>query len=437
MRGAAAWVVERTTASLAPSSTFLESAKSRCDSRDHGLLRELALGTLRWLRRLDGVIAEASSRPLERIDPKLHALLRVATYQLLFLDRMPAHAAVHEAVEAARRVTHRGGVSFANAVLRRIARDRSLAAWPVRAQDSVVRMAIEYSHPNFLVRRWLERYGEAKTLALLQANNRPKPLPLLAFRDRGGREVLAEALIDQGVEVEPSSLAPFGLLVRAGNPLESASYQSGAFYLQDEASQAVALIPAPKAGERILDAAAAPGGKSFSILAAEPDAKVTLADVDLARASRLRANLTRLRRPLPLLIADAGQAACRTETYDRVILDLPCTGTGTLRKHPELKWRISESEIGRLARQSLRLLEGSANQVRSGGLLVAITCSLEPEENEAVIARFLDENQAFAPVDLASQLTYPLDGQITGLGAWQIRPAGDHDGFTAHVLARR
>ncbi len=298
-------------------------------------------------------------------------------------------------------------------------------------------MAIEHSHPDFLVRRWVARYGEDETRALLAANNRPKPLPLLAFRDRGGREALAEALIDQGVEVEPSSLAPLGLLVRDGNPLESIAYEAGAFYLQDEASQAVALIPPPKPGERILDAAAAPGGKGFSILAAEPEAQVTLADVDLLRVARLRTNLKRLGRDVPLMIADAGRPACGNETFDRVILDLPCTGTGTLRKHPELKWRISEPEVGRLARQSLRLLAGSANVVRPGGLLVAITCSLEPEENEAVVARFLDDHAAFAPVDLTSVLSYPMADQITGMGAWQIRPAGDHDGFTVHVLARR
>lgn len=436
VRSAAAWVVERTLASLAPSSVYLESALQQCEPRDHGLLRELALGTLRWLRRLDHVIACASHRPFDDIEPRLHAPLRVAAYQLLFLDRVPAHAVVNEAVEQARGVTHRGGVSFTNAVLRRIARQPRLRDWPVTSDDKITRLAIETSHPDFLVRRWLERFGRARTRALLEANNQPKALHLLTFRDRGGSAPLAEALIDRGLTVEPSDLAPLGLVVRRGNPLRSPAYRRGDFYLQDEASQAAALIPPPQPGERVLDAAAAPGGKSFALLAVEPSLEPFLADVSPSRIGTLRANLKRLGRRLPLVVADAGQPAFRGR-FDRVVLDLPCTGTGTLRKHPELKWRISESEIGRLARQSLRLLEGVAPLVRPGGLLVAITCSLEREENEDVVARFRRRHPELVPLGLAGRLSYPHERWIVGPGLWQVLPAGDHDGFTVHVLEHR
>ncbi len=436
VRVCAAWVVERTLATLAPSSTYLISALARCDEPDHGLLRELALGTLRWRRRLDHVITLASSRRFEKIDPALHAPLRVAAYQLLFLDRVPAHAAVNEGVEHARRLTHRGGASFTNAVLRRIARDPSLDAWPVAEEDPVRRLAIEKSHPDFLVERWCERLGGERARALLDANNRPKAMQLLAFRDRGGRELLAETLIDEGVGVEPSVLSPVGLIVREGNPLKSEAYTAGAFYLQDEASQAAALVPPLRPGERIFDAAAAPGGKSFTALAAEPDVRLLLADVSPRRLGTLRQNLCRLGRALPVLAADAGRPPLAGR-FDRVILDLPCTGTGTLRKHPELKWRISESEVGRLSRQSLRLLRGAAPLVAEGGLLVAITCSLEPEENEEVVARFLDEHRELERVELGELLTYPLDGSIAGPGFWRILPDGEHDGFTVHALRRR
>ena len=271
---------------------------------------------------------------------------------------------------------------------------------------------------------------------MLVANNRRKPLSLLAFRDRGGSALLAERLIDQDIAVEPSSLAPQGLLVRAGQPLDSESYRRGDFYLQDEASQAVALLPTPRAGERVLDAAAAPGGKAFSLVAAEPDVQVLMSDVSVSRVNVLRANLERLDRTLPVMVADAGRPASG-DRFDRVILDLPCTGTGTLRKHPELKWRISESEIGRLARQSLRLLEGAACQVAAKGCLVAITCSLEREENEDVVAAFLRRHPAFAPLELEDRVAFPLRAGIRGPGRWQLLPGGDHDGFTAHVLERR
>ncbi len=436
MRVSAAWVVERTLATLAPSSEFLSSALGRLDERDHALLRQLALGTLRWMRRLDQVIAAASNRPLKKIEPALRTPLRIAAYQLLFLDRVPAHAAVSEAVDHARRLTHRGGASFTNAVLRRIAREPDLAAWQVDEKDPCRRLAIENSHPDFLVARWNERFGSRRTVALIEANNRPKALHLLAFRDRGGRELLAENLIDEAIAVEPSKISPLGLVVRAGNPFHTAAFRRGEFYVQDEAGQAAALVPPLRPGERVFDAAAAPGGKSFTLLGADPSVRLVLADAATPRLATLRGNLRRLQRRLPVIAADAGRPPIG-RPFDRVILDLPCTGTGTLRKSPELKWRISEREIGRLRSQSLRLLAGAAPLVAEGGYLVAITCSLEAEENEEVVERFLTDHPAFAPLPLEDYLDYPLDRWIVGPGAWRIFPAAEHDGFTVHALVRR
>jgi 16S rRNA (cytosine967-C5)-methyltransferase len=269
----------------------------------------------------------------------------------------------------------------------------------------------------------------------MDANNRAKPMQLLAFRDRGGRELLAEALIDEGLEVEPATLSPLGLTVRRGNPLATSAFQRGDFYIQDEASQAAALMPPPRPGETVFDAAAAPGGKSFSLMAREPGVRIVAGDVSLARASTLRANLRRLRRELPLVLGDAGEPGLRGP-FDRVILDLPCSGTGTLRRHPELKWRISEGEIGRLTRQALRLFDGAAPLVAPGGLLVAITCSLEREENEDVVARFLEADRNFAPEPLEGALEPLLAGGLLGPGAWRTLTGGDHDGFTVHVLRK-
>jgi 16S rRNA (cytosine967-C5)-methyltransferase len=366
---------------------------------------------------------------------------------------VPAHAAVHEAVEQAHQITHRGGASFVNGVLRRIARAPRLEDWPVTeaaSPDPVRRLAIEMSHPDFLVERWWDRFGAERTRDLLAADNRAKPLQLLAFRDRGGRELLAEALIDEGLEIEPATLSALGLTVRRGNPLATAAFARGDFYIQDEASQAAALIPPPLPGESVLDAAAAPGGKSFSLLAREPRVAVTLADVSVARAAVLRANCARLRRPLPLALADAGALAWEDRVAavaadalhppfrpaQAVLLDAPCTGTGTLRRHPELKWRISEGEIGRLTRQALRLLAGMAPHTAPGGTLVAITCSLEREENEDVVSRFLATHPEFSPLPLESVLESPAAAGISGPGAWRILTGGDHDGFSVSVLAK-
>jgi 16S rRNA (cytosine967-C5)-methyltransferase len=435
VRSAAARVLDRSLASRSPTGHFLDQASTDLDDRDRRLLRELVFGTLRWLRRLDQIIVSAASRPLDEIDPPLHSPLRLAVYQLLYLDRIPPHAAVNEAVEEARRRTHRGGAAFVNAVLRRVAEQPQLEAWPIAETDAVRHLAIESSHPDFLVARWWEWFGEVRTRELVAANNRPKPLHLLAFEDRGGRRRLAEALATEGVETESSSLSPLGLVVRSGNPVDTEAFARGDFYLQDEASQVSALLPAPAAGEVILDAAAAPGGKSFALLAGEPAVEVHATELSLERLLTLRANIARLGRRLPLAAADALSPPFK-RSFDRVVVDLPCTGTGTLRKHPELKWRVSPEELGRLSGQAQKLLGGAAPLVRPGGLLVAITCSLEPEENEEMAAAFLAATPAFAPYELESGLEAPLREMITGPGSWQILPGGDHDGFTVQVLRR-
>jgi 16S rRNA (cytosine967-C5)-methyltransferase len=435
VRAEAAGVVERTLQSRAPVDAFLASSSARCDPRDVGLLWELVLGTLRWLRRIDHVLALASDRPLDRIEAPLLAPLRIGAYQLLFLDRVPSHAVVNEAVEHAMSLTHRGGASFVNAVLRRIARDPALDSWPVEERDPVRRLAIELSHPDFLVERWWKRLGEEATRRLLEANNRPKPMHLLAFRDRGGRELLAESLIDEGCEVEASVLSPLGLKVSSGSPLSTEAYRRGDFYVQDEAAQAASLLPLPAPGERILDVAAAPGGKSFALQAIEPRVQCTLADVSPARLGVLRSNLRRMGRSAALIAADARRPpfSCR---YDRVVVDAPCTGTGTLRKHPELKWRLSPAEVSRLAAQATALVDASSDLVRPGGLLVVITCSLEEEENEEVMERLLSKHDDFQPAPLDRLLGGATAQHVVAPGLWRAWTGDDHDGFTTTVMVR-
>lgn len=437
VREVASWVIDRTLASLAPADTFLQGTLDRFDERDRGLLKELVYGTLRWLRRLDAVIERASDRSIDRIDEALLSPLRVAVYQLLFLDRIPAHAAVNEAVAQARRFTHRGGASFTNAVLRRIARSPRLEAWPVDEADPVRRLAIEWSHPDFLVDGWLACFGLDRTRTILDANNRSKPLHLLAFKDRGGRELLAEELIDGEVEVVPSRLSRLGLEVRSGDPFSSPAFARGDFYVQDEASQAAALVPLPRPGERILDAAAAPGGKTFSLLAREPSVRPVAADISAARLAILTENLRRLGRRVPVVEADATRPPFAEGVFDRVVLDLPCTGTGTLGKHPELKWRLSGDEIGRLERQALAMLSAAVPLVAPGGLLVAVTCSLEAAENERVVERLLADGVPFEPLDLADRVDPALASSVRAPGLARIFPTPSHDGFTVQVLERR
>mgnify|MGYP002624221881 CR=1 FL=1 len=437
VRDNAVALLQRAEDTLAPLDGPLGQALEQTDPRDRALLQELVLGTVRWSRRLDAVLEEVADRELAAIDRGLIWPFRVALYQLFFLDRMPPHPIVHEAVEQARRATHRGVASFVNAVLRRVAKRRTLAAWPVRTEQGLERLAIETSHPTFLVERWWRRHGERTTRCILEVNNRRKPIQLLAFRDRGGREQLAERLIDEEITVEPSTLAPCGLVVRSGRPLETEAFSDGAFYVQDEASQVAALIPPPRAGERVLDVAAAPGGKSFALSAYQPLVDQFAVDISLARLATMRQNALRLRREsLRLVAADARQRVIRGE-FDRVVVDVPCSGTGTLRKNPELKWRLRESEIVRLARQGAEMARASAACVAPGGVLVLVACSIEEEEIVGPMQQVLAENDQFRPDELES---YPELFVRAGLtdrpGIWQLLPDGDHDGFTVAVLRR-
>ncbi len=468
VRSHAVSIVERALVSRAPVDAELSALASSFDERDQALLREIVFGTLRWLKRLDHVLESASGRTFEQIQPALLPVLRVAAYQLLFLDRVPAHAIVSEAVDEALRRSHKAAAGFVNAVLRRLAAKPQLSAWPVGAPgatgavavagltarstpvsspslratpaqptalDAVGRLAIESSHPHVLVGRWLAYYGEPVTRALLEANNRQKPMHLLAFRAKGGPDRLAELLRGEGVETEPSRLSSQGLIVRSGNALRSAAFASGEFYIQDEVAQLAANLPVPRAGERVLDVAAAPGGKGLALLAAEPSVRLVAADVALPRLATLVGNHHRLH-STAAFVAAAADPSPFTSAFDRVIVDYPCTGTGTLRKHPELKWRWSEAELARLAAQALRLLVGAAVAVAPGGLLVAISCSLEPEENELVGEQFLRLDPRFRRAAVAGQVPAAAKSAESGEGTWRWLPAGDHDGFTVQLFER-
>lgn len=434
VRSRAAKLLDRELRSWSALRRRLDAATEGLADRDRRLLQELVHGSLRWRARIDHVIETAAKRPLHRIDAVLRAPLRLAVYELLFLDRVPDYATVSEAVREAKRRAPQG-VSFVNAVLRKISRSQRLEAWPVESTDPIERQAIETSHPRFLVERWINEFGAPRTAAILEANNRRPALHLLAFNDRGGRELLARKLAAEGVESRPLDISPLALEITAGHPLSTRSWEEGDFYLQDQASQAAALIPPPSPGERVFDVAAAPGGKSFALLAAEPTVRVVAADVSRVRISTLRANRRRLDRSLSLVASDASRSAVKG-SFDRVVVDLPCSGTGILSRHPDLKWRLKKPEIGRLAAAALDMLHGVADTVRPGGVLVAMTCSIERKENEVVADVFLRGQPDFTRVDLDDVLEPPASEYIRGPGLWRLLPGPHNDGFTVQVVRR-
>jgi 16S rRNA (cytosine967-C5)-methyltransferase len=397
---------------------------------DQDLLREIVLGTLRWKSALDDEIAGVSRVPLEKLAPNLREILEVALYQARHLDRVPAYAAVNEAVELARGSGGEGAARLVNGVLRAILKG------PVPGPpsgDGPRELARFYSHPEFLVARWLERFGPERTRSILEADNSVPRLDLLVNPRRGSRDALRGALAAEGVATEPSRSAPLALAVASGNPLRSSLFRGGAFSVQDVGSQLLPLLLPP--GEGLVDLAAAPGGKSISALAHGRARSTVAVDRSWSRLGRVAENAARLGMPeMRPVCADVASLPLAVGLFDRVLFDAACSGTGTLRKNPEIRYRISKAAIERLSAAQDDALEAASRLLAPGGFLLYSTCSLEEEENERVVERVLAARPELerAAIEPPPGLEDRVDGDRLRLfpDAWT-------DGFTAHLLRRR
>lgn len=415
---------------------------------DHDLLRELVLGVLRWRAALDAEIAAVSRVPLDRLAPKLREILEVALYQIRHLDRIPDYAAVSEAVSQARASGGEGASKLVNGVLRGILLLPPPLPLPGRVEGPLPLppgegrgegvptaqiLARHFSHPLFLVERWIQRFGPARTRTILEADNAPSGMDLMANSRRGSRESLAEALRADGIRTEPSPLSPLGLTVLAGNPLRSPLFSAGRFTVQDVVSQALPLLLPP--AETLVDLAAAPGGKSFAALLLGRARRSIALDRSLPRLAMLEQNRARLGLPEALpAAAEVGAPPLSAGRFDRVLYDAPCSGTGTLRKSPEIRYRITPDSIERLASAQTAGLAAAAKLLSPGGYLLYATCSLEAEENEGVVARVLSEKPALelAPLEPPEALAPYVSN-----GVFRVFPDRRADGFTAHLLRRR
>lgn len=395
-------------------------ARSRAhlsDERDRALAAEIVNGTLRWQRSLDHLIEHVAGRKLSRIDTDVHLVLRLSLYQLLHLDRVPAAAVVDDAVDLTRLARKPSAAGFVNAVLRSVLRERHQLPLPARPDDPADRAAavqylgITHSHPEWLVERWLDRYGFAAAERWVRFDNTTPQLALRVNRLRSTREQVGAALVEENVESEPTRYAPDGLLVTSGNPLRAPL--DGSFFVQDEASQLVPLVVGARRGERVLDLCASPGGKTVAMAADMKDSGMVVAcDVRSRRLGLLRGTirLSGARCVRVLHVPSAG-ALPFEPAFDRVLVDAPCSGLGTIRRDPDIRWRRAPEDLPAIARQQEALLSRAADVVRAGGLLVYATCSSEPEENEMVVNAFLRSTPQFRVVDLrvdGSPLLHPL-----------------------------
>lgn len=403
---------------------------------DRGLLTELVYGTLRWRGKIDAELRRHVQRPLEKTDAALRNLLRLACYQLLFLDKIPNYAAVNEAVELAKAGRGAKAAGFVNGVLRSFLRDKTRGAAPNPAARSVDQIAVEYSHPAWLVRRWSEQFGLEAARELMRANNLRAPLSLRVNSLRCGREELLQRFAEAGINATAGELSPQAVIVPPSGTVENLpGFSEGLFQIQGEASQLVGFLLAPKPGERILDACAAPGGKTAHLTERMQDRGELIAvDKSTAGIEKIRQNLARLGiRSARAIQADAGEElpGLAPASFDRVLLDAPCSGLGTLRAHPEIKWRRIESDIQRLSRLQAKLLRNAAVYLKPGGVMVYATCTLSRPENEQNIERFLAEHREFELEEAASYL--PLQARHMVQGAfYRALPQRDRtDGFFA------
>jgi 16S rRNA (cytosine967-C5)-methyltransferase len=428
------------------------------DERDRALAGEIATGTLRWQRAFDAVIEAFAGRDIAKLDPEVLDILRLTTFQLLHLDRIPASAAVNDAVALTGKVGKRSASGLVNAILRRISRERDHLPLPPRPEPEKVagtfpgkvpatfppagEAALPYlektlSHPRWLAARWLDRYGFEAAERWEIFNNAPAPLTLRANALRITREALADRLATVGIETMPARFAADGLIVRGGNPLLTSIADEGVFVVQDESSQLVAELVGAKAGEVILDACASPGGKTTAMAAAMGNDGVIVATdvrgrrVDLLRQSVERSGATCVR----VVQADASAPLPFRRQFDAVLLDAPCSGLGTLRRDPDIRWRRTEDELARFAASQRRMLDRVADIVRPGGRIIYATCSSEPEENELVVADFLSAHPEFV---LAAERT---PGSLTGLvaddGCFRTLPYRDNlEAFFGAILVK-
>ncbi|MEO8521290.1 MAG: 16S rRNA (cytosine(967)-C(5))-methyltransferase RsmB [Acidobacteriota bacterium] len=390
-------------------------ARSRArmdDERDRALAGEIATGTLRWQGAFDLVIGAFAKRPLAKLDAEVLDVLRMSIFQLLHHDRIPASAAVNDAVNLVSKAGKRSASGLVNAVLRRVSRERGALPFPARPADAADRAAaVAYlsgalSHPAWLVERWLDRYGLVGAEAWAAFDNNPAALTLRVNTLRTTREALAARLAELGVTTEPARFAPNGLVVTEGNPLLTPLAHDGLFVVQDEASQLVALVAGAQPGETILDACASPGGKTTAMAAAMGDRGLIVAtDVRGRRVDLLARTVGAAGAGCVRVVqADAGAVLPFEPRFDCVLLDAPCSGLGTLRRDPEIRWRRAEDTLPRLAAAQLNMLQCTAGVLAPGGRLVYSTCSSEPEENEQVVARFLESRPDFTVRPVAGAL---------------------------------
>lgn len=402
---------------------------------DRALTTELVMGVLRWRSRLDEAIATASTRPLSKLDPEVLTALRLAAYQLQHLTRVPAHAAINDSVELMKRAHKRSAAPFGNAVLRKIAATK-IGPPPESHDWTAASLSREFAHPQWLVERWVSEYGVERTQLICRHDLQ---IPNVAIRvDDPAAE---KELEGEGVKLDRGALLSSARIVTGGEVTRTRAFQEGRVFILDEASQLVAALVGT--GSRLLDCCAAPGGKTQALAARNPSAEIIAAELHPHRAELLRKRVRAAN--VQVIQADALDLPT-SGGFDRILADVPCSGTGTLGRNPEIKWRLKPEDLNDLHQRQVAILRAALRQLAPGGRALYSTCSLEREENEAVIEEVLRDSGEFVLRDcreelerlrLAGELVWSdLDSLLSGKFLRTIPGVQPCDGFFAAMVER-
>ncbi len=429
-------------------SELLHAGAGRSLSKsDHALTTELVMGVLRWRSTLDREIATASSQPLAKLDLEILIALRLALYQFRWLTRVPVRAALHESVELVKRARKRSAAPFVNAVLRKL----SLTTSGRReisddVQLSAQLLADTFSHPLWMVERWAEQYGLSAAREIC-VHNQSIPPTSIRLRSSGAEQELAT----EGVTLVPGGILSSARRVQSGDVPGSKTFRSGQAVIQDEASQLVAALVGRAARSdsiRVLDCCAAPGGKTLAIADRNPESPITATEIHAHRARLMK---TLLRFPasssdrIQIVVADARHLPFPS-AFDRVLADVPCSGTGTLARNPEIKWRLTSDDLFALHQLQVEILRSAMNHVAPAGRIIYSTCSMEVEENENVVTEVLANDRRFRLIECSTvlnklkadgELIWPDTVSLTRGSCLRTIP-GMHpcDGFFAAILER-
>jgi 16S rRNA (cytosine967-C5)-methyltransferase len=438
-RTAAFDVLLRVETQDAYASELLHSARlEKLTPADRGLCTEIVLGTLRWRMRLDDAIRDLSSQKLEKLDPEVLTALRLAAYQIGFLQRIPSHAAVNDSVDLVKRSRKASAAPFVNAILRKLVANPAVLE-PVLSPGprTVLDLSQLYSHPLWMVERWAIEYGLERADMICGADQKPPETALHLSSAEVERE-----LVREGLQLAPGLLVNSARRVVAGDTMRSQTIRSGRAWIQDEGSQLVALLVGN--GSSILDCCAAPGGKTAILAERNPAAKIRALELHKHRVETLRMRLSSTAN-VEVVQEDVTVIAKEVE-FERVLADVPCSGTGTLARNPEIRWRLKPGDLQDLHKKQVAILKAAIRQVGRGGRVVYSSCSLEPEENSAVIEEVLLAEAGLHVVPVRRELEHlrasgdlvwaDLDSLVKGPHLRTLPGMQPCDGFFAAILEK-